>query len=175
MVHSEMRTLQRQNELLKNEVHLLKLSNKTHLRNVDTSMRRLASFPASRGYRRSNNVAMNNELPNAGAVGDANAGVGTNQHSNTPQPPLIGTVLTKTPKALHTLWLEWEFGIGGNKPAKDFTAIERGQVRFQYSLRKVFWDLCSQMIRRGYSSDAAIDKIYSVYPRLSLTQILRKI
>ena len=157
-----MRTLQRQNESLKNEVQLLKISNSSHLKNVDTSMRRMCSFPASRRFRRSNNDA-----------NDAASGVSGATNQDTPT--LHVNTLTKTPKTLHTLWTEWEFGIAGNKPAKRFIANERGRVRFQYSLRKGFWDLCSQMICHGYTSDSAIDKIYSVYPGLPLTKILRKI
>ena len=34
--------------------------------------------------------------------------------------------LYKNPKDLHTLWKEWEFGLNGVKPAKDFTYHERG-------------------------------------------------
>ena len=74
------------------------------------------------------------------------------------------------------LWTEYEFGIGGRKAAKLFSASERGKVRFNYSLRKAFWDIVLIMARRGYTHNTAIDKIYSVYSsRLSVTQILREI
>jgi len=34
--------------------------------------------------------------------------------------------LSPLPRTLHALWHEFEFGIGGRKPARDFTASERG-------------------------------------------------
>ncbi len=40
--------------------------------------------------------------------------------------------LTTWLKFLHELWKEWQFGSAGKKPAKDFTAIERGQVKSIY-------------------------------------------
>jgi hypothetical protein len=39
---------------------------------------------------------------------------------------LVAEVL-KIPKTLHDLWNEYHFGIGGLKPAKDFTSAERGR------------------------------------------------
>ena len=36
-------------------------------------------------------------------------------------------------------------------------------MKFAYSKRKVFWDLVVNMITRGYTSDTAIDKIYTTY------------
>lgn len=37
--------------------------------------------------------------------------------------------LSRNPKTLHTLWLEYEFGLGNRKAAKDFTREERGKVK----------------------------------------------
>ena len=89
--------------------------------------------------------------------------------------PYVST-LSKCPKTLYVLWNEYEFGVGGRKAAKLFSAAERGRVKCNYSLRKHFWDLMTMMIRRGYSHNTAIDKIYSVYTtRISVTKILREI
>ena len=42
-----------------------------------------------------------------------------------------------------------------------------------YSRRKVFWDIISTLIRAGYTSDTAIDKVYQAYDRgTSVTSIL---
>ncbi len=71
--------------------------------------------------------------------------------------------LSRYPKDLYTLWNEYEFGLGGQKAAKDFMGQERGANKFTYSKRKVFWDGVTKLIQRGYSSDTAIDKVYSVY------------
>ncbi|KAA8497596.1 hypothetical protein FVE85_5181 [Porphyridium purpureum] len=40
--------------------------------------------------------------------------------------------LAKNPRTIHDLWNEYMFGLVGNKPAKDFTAPERGRVKFKY-------------------------------------------
>ena len=84
--------------------------------------------------------------------------------------------LSKCPRSLFVLWQEFEFGIGGRKPAKLFSNAERGKVRYSYSLRKHFWSLMQKMIRNGYTFNSAIDKIYDVYDRSrSVTKILRQI
>ncbi|EEY54788.1 uncharacterized protein PITG_08337 [Phytophthora infestans T30-4] len=54
-------------------------------------------------------------------------------------------------------------GCGDPKAAKDFAAIERGASKFAFSRRKVFWDVVASSVRSGFTSDAAIDKVYSVY------------
>jgi len=79
---------------------------------------------------------------------------------------------------LEILWTEYEFGVGGTKPAKLFTARERGEVKFSYSLWKPFWTLVERMIHFGYSHTNAIEKIESVNcsgRSMSVTQILREI
>ena len=89
--------------------------------------------------------------------------------------PFVAT-LSKNPKTLYVLWQEYQFGVGGRKAAKLFTAEERGKVKYNYSLRKPFWDLMDLMIREGYTFNTAIDKIYSVYnTTTSVTQVLRAI
>ena len=65
--------------------------------------------------------------------------------------------LMRCPRTLHVLWSEYQFGNGGNKPAKLFTARERGKVKFVYSLRKPFWTLVEKIICLGYSHTNAID------------------
>jgi hypothetical protein len=39
-------------------------------------------------------------------------------------------------KSIHTLWNEYEFGIGGQKPAKEFTSVERDRVKYGYHRQK---------------------------------------
>lgn len=78
------------------------------------------------------------------------------------------------PKDLWTLWDEYEFGLNGQKPAREFTAVERGAHKYTYSRRKVLWDALLFMInKRGYTSENAIKRVYSVYGRgSSVTHIL---
>ena len=46
------------------------------------------------------------------------------------------TNMCRSPTNLHVLWTEWEFGIGGNKPAKKFKPSEQARVKCLYSTRK---------------------------------------
>ena len=72
--------------------------------------------------------------------------------------------LAPTPRTLHLLWHEYQFGLKGRKPARLFTAAERGgQNKYKYCRRKVFWDLVSDLIRVGMTANVAIDRIYQVY------------
>jgi len=71
--------------------------------------------------------------------------------------------LLKCPRDLWVLWREWEQGLGEEKLAKAFTHAERGVNRFSFSRQKVFWDMVEDMVKRGNTSDIAIDRIYRVY------------
>ena len=60
--------------------------------------------------------------------------------------------------------------------AQYFTSAEREQNKFVYSGRKMFWDLVSNMIARGYTSDVVIDEIYTTYGQaLAVSTILVKL
>ncbi|EGZ10710.1 hypothetical protein PHYSODRAFT_317819 [Phytophthora sojae] len=88
-------------------------------------------------------------------------------------PRSAAATLSKRPKDLNELWHEYRIGCGGLKPAKDFTAIEQGANKFSYSRRKVFWDAVSNLVRAGFTSDTAVDKVYAAYGRqLSVSNIL---
>lgn len=73
--------------------------------------------------------------------------------------------LLSTPKNLYDLWKEYEFGLFGKKPAKSTTSEERGLCRFAYSRRKIFWDVIENLVRKGHTSDIAIDKTYLTHGR----------
>ena len=77
------------------------------------------------------------------------------------------------PKCMHTLWVEYTHGLGGNKAAKDFTATERGRVKQKYYRRKTFWDIVSVLVNAGYGAPAAVDKVWNHYGRsASVTTVL---
>ena len=71
--------------------------------------------------------------------------------------------LSYMPKSLSELWEEWHIGIEGNKPAKLFTAKERGKVKHSFSRRKPIWDQISKLVASGMSSEAACNKMYAIY------------
>ena len=82
---------------------------------------------------------------------------------------------------LMVLWHEWEYGIGGRKPAKDWTAQERGgggckKVKQMYHRRKNIWRIQLLLINKGRSIQAANALIEQTYgSRLSLTAISQAI
>jgi hypothetical protein len=78
-------------------------------------------------------------------------------------PVVMEAKLTKCPKTLHDLWKEFEFGFSGLKPAKDWTAAERGRDKYKYYRRNVVWQKVSELVRGGFTAESACDRIYSVY------------
>ena len=90
--------------------------------------------------------------------GDADGGV-----------PTGAATLSKCPRNLYVLWQEYEFGLGGRKPAREFTPAERGRVKFKYSRRKIIWGAINRMVLGGNTAQAAIDKIYEMYGRLNVS------
>lgn len=84
--------------------------------------------------------------------------------------------LSKNPRDLYTLWKEYQFGLHGQKPAKDYTMAERGANKCIYCRRKRFWSVVELMIRQGETCDTAIDRIYTVYGRyMSVTKVLKEL
>jgi hypothetical protein len=84
--------------------------------------------------------------------------------NNAGQAPVVGSAtLTPNPRNLHLLWHEYEFGLNGRKAAKDFTYHERGKNKYSYHRRKVVWDKIAELVRAGWTAQAAIDRIYTVY------------
>ena len=83
--------------------------------------------------------------------------------------------LSRCPKTLFDLWHEYQFGLSGCKPAKEFTLIERGKAKSVFCRRKVFWDVVVKLVNAGHTSEVAIDKVYACYGRnTSVTKILLK-
>ena len=89
----------------------------------------------------------------------------------------LPATLAHTPRTLAELWEEYQFGIGGRKPAKDFTSGERGNtqhgIKQKYYRRKFVWYTMEELIRRGDTRNSAINKIRGAYGwRCSVTQII---
>jgi Transcriptional activator of glycolytic enzymes len=83
--------------------------------------------------------------------------------------------LSKNPKTLFDLWMEYQHGIGGRKPAKDFTPTERHRCKKTYSRRKAVWDILDHLLRSRPNStiNSAIDAVLAVYGRrLPVTSII---
>jgi Transcriptional activator of glycolytic enzymes len=85
-------------------------------------------------------------------------------------------VLAATPRTLHHIWDEWTTGLNGNKPASEFTRVERGKDKHKFHRRKVLWDAIGKLVRAGLTSQVAIDRIHAVYGRnQSITCIIERI
>ena len=90
---------------------------------------------------------------------------------------LMPATLSSTPRTLAELWEEYQFGIGGRKPAKDFTRTESGNtvngMKQKFYRRKFVWLTIELLIQRGDSRDTAIHKLRQVYGfQSSVTQII---
>jgi hypothetical protein len=87
--------------------------------------------------------------------------------------------MIEKPNSLRQIYDEFEFGIGGRKPAKDFTVHERndranGTKQKWYRREIVYW-MISELTNRGYTVEAAIHKILqAIGPNWSITAIINK-
>jgi hypothetical protein len=61
------------------------------------------------------------------------------------------------------LWVEYQTGIGGRKPARDFTAQERGRDKYRFYRRKHVWDIVVNLVNAGVQARVEIDRIYNHY------------
>ena len=176
MLVSAVKSLTRQSEEMKNELQILKVTCNTLLSQLNTSVKRISIIP---GIRSRGRINVGNELSvasGASSLADGASLLGEGATGDGVVRIPYESTLCKCPKSLHVLWQEYEFGVGGRKAAKLFSARERGLVKFNYCLRKHFWLLMLRMIQKGYTHTSAIDKIYEVYgTHLSATNILREI
>ena len=167
-------TMQRQIEEVKGEMlqqlFELRTLNQKHYRILTSSIKRIAIEPV---------VRPRALLPGAEAqrgMHGQNINIEDEDDNELLELDTIRLVrLYKHPKSLFDLWKEYQFGLNGEKPAKEFTLEERGKNKSMYCRRKVFWDVIRSMVRAGHTSHTAIDKVYLVYGRgTSVTKILLK-
>ena len=84
--------------------------------------------------------------------------------------------LSPCPGSLYDLWNEYEHGIGGRKPASQFSHGERGKSKHQYFCQNVIWKMVQKMANSVLSSDVVIDHIDAVYgAQMSTTKIINGI
>ena len=99
------------------------------------------------------------------------------EESEIEQQSRVTAVLMKHPRTLHDLWREYEIGYPGHKPAKEFTAAERGgRNKHTIYMRKFLWNKVAEMIRRGLDANDACDRIYNTYGHnQSVSSILKRL
>jgi hypothetical protein len=130
---------------------------------------------------RNANLAREAGDPVVGGGPTAGNGAGTRNPPAVITPPrvtgplVLGASLSAKPKSLHDLWTEYTHGLGGHKPAGEFTQAERGGVnKFTYCRRNCFWTVVAAHIRAGSDANTTIAKIYAAYGKnLSVTKILK--
>jgi hypothetical protein len=158
---------------LSNQMDLLRHQNEKLTKQVESLTATVSGyFRTVHSLLRTNRNATSNENPPPAAVypldvpgvpvvpGQATATATTN-NGNAAIP--YEATLSPNPRTLDLLWQEYQFGIGGRRPAKSFSATERGRVKHMYHRRKVVWDVLANLVRAGMTAQQAIDKIYSVY------------
>ena len=156
-VQSALLAMRQENLELKTSMSAMKAILERNFEVVNGNLRRIALRPARR-------IAAPVEVDDGGG----GAGVGTAANDLA-----MMATLMPTPRSLHDLWQEYLHGVGGRKPARLFSYTERGRSKHRYSRRKVVWDLVSGLVRLGYSSEVAIDRIYAVYGgQTSVTMII---
>jgi hypothetical protein len=55
--------------------------------------------------------------------------------------------LSPIPRNVHILWTKYIIGIGGRKPAIEFSYYERRQVQHTYSCRNVIWKIVDNLVQ----------------------------
>ena len=160
---------------IRREVHEIKLSqaaDRTWMQRnfgiVNTNMRRIGASAAMRVGRTPAGVA----VAVGGAGGDDEnmlaVVAGLQNLART-----AASSLSPCPRTLYDLWTEFMLGLGGRKPASQFTQVERGRVKHKYFRRNVIWKMVQRLVRMGLTSDSAIDRIYTVYgAQMSVTRII---
>ena len=136
----------------------------TQFKMINTNVRRFGGTVTG-GFARQDPQQANNRR-RAGAENEETRGGG-----------LLAATLAPTPRFLSDLWDEYQFGLGGRKPARDFTATESGNsnqgIKQKYYRRKFVWLTIEKLIERGESKDSAIHKIRTAYGyRSSVTNII---
>ena len=76
-------------------------------------------------------------------------------------------------KKVGEVWQECLHGVGGNKPAKDFTGPERNGTGGTYSRRKPIYDLLGDLVRAGHTAPAAIRAIDDTHPGVPLLRLAK--
>jgi len=154
-LHSQVAGLRRDNQELKAQLELFSNRTDRQFATLNRNVQRIAVQPAR-------------------PIGRNARAAAIEQIEDTSEAGVVAT-LSPHPRSIHSLWLEYEFGIGGRKAAKDFTAVERGRVKYTYHRRKVVWDAIAELVRSGWTANTACDRIQEVYGRhLSDTNIVNR-
>lgn len=169
MMGSNLQAMRRQITEQANTIDNLKAT----LRNTTKAVNRLINKVDANPLR-----AMQRAADNRRAAGVANVPPPPQQEGQVDDDCDPNALLSACPRSLERLWMEYTHGIGGNKPAKHFTRVERGRWKHKYSRRKNFWDLMNVLMRTGHArtSTEAISMIRQAYGQsASVTTVINSI
>ena len=168
--------MQQRIEDLREEMNNLFTVQKLYLQNMNTNVKRIAAQPVVHSYPVQRQMSGHTT---AGLHGSLNLEATTMEELTTREEAMTAEAMTarmrhgmrtgsdlllfKNPKDLYFVCKEWEFGVNGVKPARDFTPRERGANKLTYCQCKLFWDAGIRMISHGFISNFAINRIYLVY------------
>ena len=153
IMYAKMTTNQRNTSEIRNELLAHVADTKRELRLIKNMLRTLCGAPARRFQLGGGRVVPPQGAPNA----------------------LRPATLAPLPRTIQALWDEYINGIGGRKPAQEFTRHERGGTnKFKYCNRKVLWGCMDRLTQRGNDVNTAIRRIENVYGAVTLSQLIRK-
>ena len=128
-LYSQMTMLRREHHEIRTDIRHVDERATQNYNRMNASIRRIALQPIQQ-RRMINNNGNNGNQPGA----------------NNNQQAANNARLSPNPRNLHALWQEYEFGLGGRKAAKDFTAEERGQSKYTYHRQEVVWEKVAEMV-----------------------------
>lgn len=161
---SQVEQLHRSFAALQAEVDRLRVTTEHSFSRLGRQVRRIAMQPIAR-RRPTTTLATTTGVNDDDSAGQQPTAAIPNQPS----------VLSRTPRTLDELWVEYQYGLGGRKAARLFTRKERGKCRHTYCRRNVVWSKVAEMVRAGDTAQIAIDKIRVVYgASLSVTTIINR-
>ena len=165
-VLSQLSVLRKQNEVLSEELSVMKTHLSKKLKYMADTMNRIAAIPAQITRVRNLTTTTTNNSSSSSNIDNTTTGADAEGRAG----------LCRNPKSLYVLWNEYEFGLSGRRAAKTFSRNERGVDRYTFYRRNIFWGLIVEMIKRGRSANEAIDKVYQVYGyKTSVTNIIKKL
>lgn len=168
--------------------HFMAVLNEQESRNTERFERMMATVNANRLWQEEQFKLINNNLRQYGGT---IYGAFANQERRQQQQPqqqerthMFGhrtlfdrrATLVDKPKDLYVLWQEYTVGVGGRKPAKDFSNAEKNNralgIKQKYYRRLHVWQVQARLIDGGLSVVAANTKILQATGARSLTKII---
>jgi Transcriptional activator of glycolytic enzymes len=158
-----------------NQVHHLRQEMVDSRQHLDESYTQLWTRVSNRLTVMSNNI---NRLRAAAPFAVAVAPAEANHIANAPHiaipagqpgaaaPPTVAppVSLSPSPASIHDLWAGWTHGIGGRKPASQFTTRDKQAAgKCTYSRRKQVWSIIKRLVDAGIDADVACDRFYQAY------------